>query len=97
MKGIVRKTDQFSGICLRCDGNPSVTGQVHTASNDVFNNGLGVARYGDTILASCGHYGFLYATGKTMVNGRQVGLLGDVVGNDLDGTIVSASSDFGEN
>ena len=97
MKGVVRLNDQFSGICLICSGHPSVSGYVYSASTNVVCNGRGVARHEDVVLASCGHYGIIQASGKPLVNTRKIALIGDEVAGNLQGNIITASTDFGEN
>ena len=96
MTGAARLTDRFVGVCLVCNHTPDHSGAVITASENVTNNYLGVARHDDIVRATCGHTGTIIATGNPLVNGRKIALLGDSVVGDIQGVLVTASSDFGE-
>jgi uncharacterized Zn-binding protein involved in type VI secretion len=91
---IARLGDKLRGIC-KCHGSPiSVTATIITASPDTFANGLGVARLGDTVKTSCGHYGkIVTASPDTFANGLGVARLGDTTSGCFIGSIITASPD----
>lgn len=93
-RGIARLGDSTYGVCNCHDEPITVGGKIISASEDVFVNGRGVARIGDTVMADCGHTGKIIS-GKEddFVNGRSVARLGDRFTGCYDGNIISASED----
>ena len=93
MAETARMTDLFSGVCINPLHGPTM-GIIITASEDVFNNNLGVARMTDIVQAFCGDIGFIITASSTVfVNGLQVAREGDMVGGAIQGIIITGSSD----
>jgi len=91
---VARFGDKLKGICT-CHRTPiPVTATIITASADTFVNGLGVARLGDTVKATCGHTGKIVTCSSThFANGLGVARLGDSTTGCFKGAIITASPD----
>ena len=99
MPSIARIGDSTTGTCsvgLICCPH-SRSGTVTDTSEDVFVNGVGVFRVGDSGSCNCPHGGtFKGVSGSTQVfaNGKQVARIGDstsCVSCGLAGTVTSGS------
>jgi uncharacterized Zn-binding protein involved in type VI secretion len=91
MSKVARIGDSCSVIC---SVHGARTATIITGSTDVF-NGVGIARKGDTVRATCGHTGIITSGSATVfVNGKEVARVGDTIGDGTltSGTIVSGSS-----
>lgn len=91
---IARFGDKLKGIC-KCHGSPqSVFATIITGSPDTQANGYPVARLGDTVKTTCGHYGkIITASDSYFVNGLGVARLGDSTVGCFEGKIITASPD----
>lgn len=89
---IARLGDSTYGVCV-CHKHPRVvSGTIITASPNTLANGRGVARLGDTVMASCGHTATIVtASPKNLANGMPIARLGDSFTGCYSGTIVTAS------
>ena len=59
------------------------------------NYGIGIARHGDRVQATCGHIDTIIATGFMTTNGIKVARKGDhTTGSPLDGVIIEGSPNF---
>ena len=93
MPSIARLGDGFVGKCSGHLTTIQVTGTIVAGSGDTKVNGLGAARLGDAVVASCGHAASVISGSSNIkVNGRAVARLGDVVvGPTICGTIIAGS------
>lgn len=93
-RGIARLGDFTNGVCYCHDEPIPVSGEIITSSNTTKVNNLGVARVGDTVMATCGHTGVI-VTGKDthLVDGVKVARLGDTFEGCYIGEIITASED----
>jgi uncharacterized Zn-binding protein involved in type VI secretion len=91
---VARLGDIAFGICY-CHIIPiTVEGIIISASTDTYANSRGVARLGDIVFTSCGHFGtIITASTKTYANSRGIARLGDVTAGCFVGTIITASND----
>lgn len=91
---VARFGDKLRGICS-CHATPqTVTATIITGSPDTLVNGYPVARLGDTVKTSCGHYGKIITASPThFANGLGVARLGDSTSGCFVGKIITASPD----
>lgn len=89
---IARFGDKTIGSC-KIHG-PGIGGTIITCSSTCYFNGLGVARFGDTIKADCGHTATII-TSSTVDYANNLGIarLGDKGSGVYNCTIISASND----
>jgi uncharacterized Zn-binding protein involved in type VI secretion len=92
MAEVARHTDDTIGICYVCEFTPQRAGTITGHSTDVIVNGLGVARLGDIVTASCGHTGTINTASSTVyANGIKVARKGDSFTGNYVGTIIEGS------
>jgi len=94
-KKIARIGDKWEGICYHPDHSSpiSVTGEIITGSSFCTDMGIGIARHGDTVEATCGHTDTIVSTTTTFdINGIPVARLDDeTTGSVLVGVITEGS------
>jgi len=87
--------DPTTGRCSRHLGNPTKDGTITTGSDYCSANGIGMARQGDEVTASCGHKGIIQAgSGITFIKGVSAAREGDTFDGDYKGTIIGGSGDI---
>lgn len=91
MAKTARLGDAADGVCIY---HGPISGTITEASEDVFVNGIGVAREGDTVTAACGHTGKISSfSPDSTANGKGIARLGDEFSGDFNGVIVEGSDD----
>ncbi len=90
-----RLTDVGTGVCSI---HGPKTGKIITCSNNTKLNGLGVARVGDVVLATCGHTGVLVSGSPNVkTNGKQNIRIGDPFTGIFSGNIITGSGNKSTN
>jgi uncharacterized Zn-binding protein involved in type VI secretion len=88
---VARLGDSTVGYCKK---HKAQTGAIVSCSPDVIDNGIGVARVGDTVRAACGHTGVIVSgSGTDIVDGVQLARIGDNFDGYYSGHIVGGSPD----
>lgn len=90
MKPVARLGDIGVGYCYI---HGSQTGKIVTSSLNVIAENSGVARYGDLVIAGCGHSGTIVSTSTTVLtNNRGTARVGDVFAGIFTGTITKGAN-----
>lgn len=92
---IARVGDSVQYQCVLGDKFVSGVGNIISGSDNVSANGSRVARDGDQVHCGACGIGYISATGKTLVNGKKISLIGDSVSLPTgSGIIIDGSEDI---
>lgn len=93
-RGIARMFDGTFGVCF-CHRRPiAVGGRIISGDFNTLLDGRPVARFGDTVKASCGHTGRIISSSTNVLTGSLgVARLGDIGSGCYKFTITSASNE----
>jgi len=98
---VCRIGDPWSGTCYHPDHSSPVpaTGEIIEGSSFFTDQGIPIARHGDTVLSNCGHTDTIVATtNKFTVSGIRIARVGDyTTGSILDGQLVDGSGTLESN
>ena len=87
---VARIGDPTYGVC-RIHGNQN--GHIVAGSENVFVNGIGIARIGDLVQADCGHTGIIASGAEvTFANGNLIARVNDHIEGIYTASILSGSA-----
>lgn len=95
MPAVARLGDKTFGTCYHPSHKvpPAVSGTIVSCSSLTTCEGMGVARLGDKVKTTCGHYGSIVTcSGNSSETGEGIAHVGDKVSGVYKATITSGAS-----